>query len=155
MPFKYYFTCVTWGFEKILFIYLERGERKNKERERNINVWFPLTCPPTADQACNAGMCPDWEWNRQPFGLLARAQSTESTSQGSMSFNTLFSLLFCSKYFLIYFVISPLTHEFFRPRGLQLGLDLGIDTDSGLDFTYLVVDTNAPSTIKIEQEMLY
>ena len=30
----------------ILFIYfLESGEEREKERERNINVWLPLTCP--------------------------------------------------------------------------------------------------------------
>ena len=34
-------------FLKILFIYLflERGEGRRKERERNINVWLPLTHP--------------------------------------------------------------------------------------------------------------
>ena len=33
-------------FEKILFIYfLERGVGKEKERERNINVWLPLMFP--------------------------------------------------------------------------------------------------------------
>ena len=32
------------SFLKILFIYLERGEGEEKERE-NINVWLPLMCP--------------------------------------------------------------------------------------------------------------
>ena len=34
-------------FKKDLFIYLflERGEGREKERERNISVWLPLTCP--------------------------------------------------------------------------------------------------------------
>ena len=27
-----------------IYLFLERGERKAKERERNINVWLPLTC---------------------------------------------------------------------------------------------------------------
>ena len=32
-------------FSKILFIYfLERGDGRVKERERNINVWSPLVC---------------------------------------------------------------------------------------------------------------
>ena len=33
---------------QILFIYLllERGEGRQKERERNINAWLPLVCPP-------------------------------------------------------------------------------------------------------------
>ena len=32
-------------FLKILFSILEGGEGKEKERERNINVWLPLMCP--------------------------------------------------------------------------------------------------------------
>ena len=31
-------------FKKILFIYFERGEGKEKGRMRNINVWLPLEC---------------------------------------------------------------------------------------------------------------
>ena len=52
-------------FLKILFIYLflEREDGWEKERKRNINVWLPLTCPPTGDLAHNPGMCPDRELN--------------------------------------------------------------------------------------------
>ena len=43
-------------FFKILFIFLERGEGRDKEMERNINVWLPLTHPLLgtwpATQAC-------------------------------------------------------------------------------------------------------
>ena len=39
-----------------------------RERERNINVCC-LSYTPTGALACNPGMCPDWESNRQPFGL--------------------------------------------------------------------------------------
>ena len=51
---KNFFKC---SFFEILFIYfLERGEGKEKERKRNINVWLPLTRPPLgiwlATQAC-------------------------------------------------------------------------------------------------------
>ena len=58
-------------FLKILFIYfLERGEGKEKEQERNINVWLP------------PHMCPDWESNWRPFGLQAHAPSTEPYQSG-------------------------------------------------------------------------
>ena len=47
--------------KNILFIYFWR----EKERERNNNVWLPLTCPlSTWDLACNPGMRPDWESNQ-------------------------------------------------------------------------------------------
>ena len=38
--------------------------------------------PPTGDLAHNPGMCPDWESNWRPFGLHARAQSTEPPQPG-------------------------------------------------------------------------
>ena len=60
-------------FKDFVGLFLGRGE----ERERNINVWFPLTCPHTRDLACNPGMCPDWESNWRLFGLQASAQPTE------------------------------------------------------------------------------
>ena len=31
-------------FLKRFYLYLERGEEKAKERDRNIYVWLPLTC---------------------------------------------------------------------------------------------------------------
>ena len=42
--------------EDFIYLFLERGGRREKERERNINVWLPLACPPLgtrpATQAC-------------------------------------------------------------------------------------------------------
>ena len=39
-----------------IYLFLERGEGREKESEGNINVWLPLTCPPLgtwpATQAC-------------------------------------------------------------------------------------------------------
>ena len=67
-----------------LFIYLERGEGREKVRERNINVWLPLTWPPTGDLACNPGMCPDWESNQWPFGLQPELNPRSYTSQGEV-----------------------------------------------------------------------
>ena len=31
--------------KRFFYLFLERGEGKEKERERNISVWLPLTCP--------------------------------------------------------------------------------------------------------------
>ena len=43
-------------FKDFIYLFLEREEGREKERERNINVWLPLSCPslgtqPTS-QAC-------------------------------------------------------------------------------------------------------
>ena len=70
-------------FLKILFIYfLERGEGKEKERKRNINVWLLLVHPLQGNLACSPGMCPDWESNQRPLGLQAGAQSTKPYQPG-------------------------------------------------------------------------
>ena len=37
-------TVVCFFFKKI-YLFLEKGERGEKERERNINVWLPLSRP--------------------------------------------------------------------------------------------------------------
>ena len=64
-----------------MYVFLERGEGKEKERERNIHVWLSLT-PLTGDLACNPGMFPDWESNRPPFGSQTGAQPTEPHQLG-------------------------------------------------------------------------
>ena len=56
-----------------MYLFLERVEGKEKERERNIHVWFPLVHPLLVTWACNPGMCPDWE----PFDSQSGIQSTE------------------------------------------------------------------------------
>ena len=50
-------------FKKRLYLILDGGEEREKERERNINVWLYL-CGPIGDLACNPGTCPDWELNQ-------------------------------------------------------------------------------------------
>ena len=50
-------------FFKELIYFLGSREGKEKERERNINMWLPLMSPPTGDLAHNSGMYPDWESN--------------------------------------------------------------------------------------------
>ena len=85
-----------YSFQRFyLFIFRERGgEGREKERERNISVRLPLTCPslgtwpPTGDLAHNPGMCPDWEWNQRPFGSQSGAQSTELHQPGLRSLLT-------------------------------------------------------------------
>ena len=32
-------------FKDFIYLFLERGEGREKERERNINVWLPLALP--------------------------------------------------------------------------------------------------------------
>ena len=43
-----------------------------------------LWIAPYRDPASNPGMCPDWEWNGQPFGSQAGTQSTEQHPPGPL-----------------------------------------------------------------------
>ena len=77
---------------KYLFIYFfrDRGEGKEKDMERNINVRekhrsvASCTCP-TRDQTCNPGTCPDWESNLQPFTLQDNVQPPEPHWSGAIT----------------------------------------------------------------------
>ena len=66
-------------FFKILFTFLERGER---EKHRLV----ASHTPPTRDLAYTPGMCPDWESNQQPFGSQASSQSTEPHQPGPFTY---------------------------------------------------------------------
>ena len=56
-------------FKDFIYLSLERGEGREKGKERNIDVRekhpAPASCmPPAEDLACNRGMCPDQELNQ-------------------------------------------------------------------------------------------
>ena len=50
--FIYIYICIYtnrkhWYFKKdFIYLFLERWEGRKEERERNINVWLPVTHPP-------------------------------------------------------------------------------------------------------------
>ena len=58
------------------------GEREGKKHQCVVASHVPLT----GDLARNPGMCPDWEWNQQPFGSQAGAPLSH-TSQGYFMLN--------------------------------------------------------------------
>ena len=72
-------------FKDFIYLFLERREGREKERERNISVqeihWSVAShTPPTGD------LCPDWESSQQPLGSQAGTQSTEPHQPGPMKF---------------------------------------------------------------------
>ena len=74
-------TCTTVNFFliKILFIFRERGREGERGKHQCV---VASHVPPIGVLASNSGMCPDWESNRQPYGLQACAQSTELHQPG-------------------------------------------------------------------------
>ena len=103
-----------WSFKKYIFLnlFLERGEGKEKEGEKNQRV--VASCVSLIGYlACNPGMCPDWESNQRPVGLQPMLNPLSYTSQGCYwSFNS--ALFFClmafiSWLFLVYFPLNVST----------------------------------------------
>ena len=78
-----------------LFIFRERG--REGEKERNINVWLPLMWPPLGTWRSNPSMCPDWESNRQPFGLQPALNPLTYARQGGFFFFIYFIYLFSER----------------------------------------------------------
>ena len=69
-------------FKDFIYLFLERGEGREKERERNINVWLPLKCPLVETWPTTQAYALDWESNWWPFCLQASTQSTEPHPPG-------------------------------------------------------------------------
>ena len=67
--------------KKLFYLFIFRGERREKERERNINLWLPLMSPYWGPD-CKPGMCPDWELNQDPLVLRLVFNPVSHTSQG-------------------------------------------------------------------------
>ena len=66
-----------------IYLFLERGEGREKERERNIIVWVDSCAPPpTRDLGNNPAIYSDWELNQQLFVSQAGTQSTEPYQPG-------------------------------------------------------------------------
>ena len=72
-------------FKDFIYLFLETGERKDKERERNISVWLPFICPLLETWPSTQAWALDWESNQRPFGLQASTQSTEPHQPGPFS----------------------------------------------------------------------
>ena len=73
-----------------IYLFLERGEGREKERGRNIDMQekhqSAASCtPPTGDLAYDPGICPDRELNQQPFSLWDDTQPTEPHQSGSFA----------------------------------------------------------------------
>ena len=60
---KEFFCILLIFFKDFIYLFLHRGEEREKEREKNISVWLPLTHTPTGDLAYNPGMYPNRESN--------------------------------------------------------------------------------------------
>ena len=66
--------------------FLERGDGREKEREININVWLPLTCPPTRDLATTQACTLTGNQTSDPLVRRPAPNPLSHTSQGTAVF---------------------------------------------------------------------
>ena len=69
-----------------IYLFLDRGEGREKERERSINVWLLPTRPPLGTRPETQAQAPVWETNRQPSGSQGSVHSVEPHQEGSSLF---------------------------------------------------------------------
>ena len=76
--YLYFDTCFLYFLKDFIYLFLERGEGREKKMERNISVWLPLAHAWIGDLACNPGMCSDWECNHLVCRVAFNPQSHSS-----------------------------------------------------------------------------
>ena len=69
-------------FKDFIYLFLDRGEGKEKEREKNINAWLPLTYPLLRTWPTTHSCALDRESNWTPPGSQVCPQSTEPHQPG-------------------------------------------------------------------------
>ena len=69
-------------FKRFIYLLLDRGEGRGKEKERNINVWLPLVRPPLSTWPETQARTLTRNQTGEPFGLQAGVQSTEPHQPG-------------------------------------------------------------------------
>ena len=93
-----YLGMECWGhrlsasFINIFFKYiyfLERGERREKERERKINVWLPLVCPQLGTWPTTQACALTGKGTGDPLVPRPELNPLSHTSQGKCIFNYL------------------------------------------------------------------
>ena len=81
--------CIAMYFILFLkyFIYscLERGEGREKDRERNINVWLPLACPLLGTWPATQVCALTGNWTSDPLVLRLALNPLSHTSQGCIA----------------------------------------------------------------------
>ena len=103
------FFYVSFVFKDCVYLYLERQEGREKERERNINLWLPLLRPLLgtwpATQACAV------TGNRTGDHLVLKLFCLALLNRKVRSLNLNLSSLTC-KFKIIDFLLSPVVADY-------------------------------------------
>ena len=70
--------------KEFIYLFLEREEGREKERERNISVWLPIMHPQLGTWPAPQTRALTGNQTGKPFGLQAGTQATEPHQPGKM-----------------------------------------------------------------------
>ena len=70
---------LSFFFKDIIYLFLEKGEGREKERERNINVWFPLMHPLLGTWPATQAYALHWGLNWRPLSSQANSAQSRAT----------------------------------------------------------------------------
>ena len=78
----HFFKHYNFFFKDFIYLFLEREEGKEKERERDISVWFPLTCPLLGTWPATQVCALTGNWTSDPLLHRPVLNPLNHTSQG-------------------------------------------------------------------------
>ena len=84
-----YAVFLTFIKEYFISLFLERGERRAKERERNITVWLPLMHPPLGTWPTTQACALTGNQTGDPLVCRVALNPPSHTSQGCPIFNVM------------------------------------------------------------------
>ena len=79
-------------FKDFIYLFLETGERREKEKERNVNVWLPLTCHPFGTGPATQVCAFTGNQTRDPLVHRPALNPISHTSQGDFLISQYFSV---------------------------------------------------------------
>ena len=90
------FSLKCYFFKKdFIYLVLDRGDGREKERERNISVWLPLSCPLLGTWAATQACALTGNWTRNPLICRLALSPLSLTSQSMDSFFLVVVLIGC------------------------------------------------------------
>ena len=69
-------------FKDFMYLFLERGEGREKERKKNIHVWLPFTRPPLGTWLTTQACVLTGNWTSEPLVHRPALYPLSHTSQG-------------------------------------------------------------------------
>ena len=122
MPHSCFLGGLFLFFKDFIYLFLDRGEGREKEVERNIKMWLPLACPPLGTQPATQACALTWNQTGYASVHSLALYPQSNTIQGShwCFLKWLFELFFWQCLYLQFFslthikiVMFLLSHFFF------------------------------------------